>query len=64
MQLFYPLLSCFAPGNSPNRRIPGDMFGWEKNNGFVLTAPTFLNRPGHPFFAHSVLKFLFYLPLL
>ena len=52
----------FYPGNSPNRRIPGVMFGRGKNNGFVLTAPKFLNRPGHLFFAHSVIKFLFNLP--
>ena len=55
-------MSCFAPSNSPNRHIPGDTFGRGKHNGFVLTAPKFLNRPGQPFFAHYVLNCLFNLP--
>ena len=49
-------ISCGAPSNSPNRRFPGDMFGRGKNNGFLLTAPKFLNHPGHPFLAHSGLN--------
>jgi hypothetical protein len=72
MQIFYQLFlsflheflrnELFYPGNSPKRRIPGVMFGRGKNTSFVLTALKFLNRPGHLFFAHSVIKFLFNLP--
>ena len=68
MQIFYQQFFPFLHESLrnelfyPKRRVPGDMFGWGKNKGFVLIAPKFLNRPGHLFFAHSVLKFLFNLP--